>query len=181
MHITRTQFIYAIIALFNWFMRWAPGFAIRRGLLRGFDVCVASSSYVHRGLRLSAKGRLSIGAYTVLNRDCFLDNRMGICIGNSVSIAHGCRIYTLGHDIQTPDFALKGAPVHIEDHAVLFAHVMVMPGVTIGKGAVVYAGAVVSRDVPAFAVVAGNPARVVGARSREACHYKLNFDKWLAP
>lgn len=180
-HAHRTQAIYAVISLFNALMRWAPGFATRRGLLRRFGVRLTSTSHVHRGLRLSAKGRLSIGANTIINRDCFLDNRMNIRIGDSVSIAHGCRIYTLGHDIQMPDFALKGAPVIIEDHAVLFAHAMLMPGVTIGRGAVVYAGAVVSRDVPAFAVVAGNPARVVRTRPEQACRYQLHFDKWLAP
>lgn len=177
----RTQIIYVAIALFNTLLKVTPGFSTRRGLLRTFGVRVTSTSHVHRGLRLSAKGRLTIGAHTVINRDCFLDNRIDIRIGDSVSVAHGCRIYTLGHDIHADDFALKGAPVIIEDHAVLFAHAILMPGVTICRGAVVYAGAVVARDVPAFAVVAGNPARVVGSRSEAACRYELNFDKWLAP
>ena len=177
----RTQIIYVAIALLNALLKWVPGFSTRRGLLRVYGVRVTPTSHVHRGLRLSAKGRLTIGANTVVNRDCFFDNRVDIRIGDSVSVAHGCRIYTLGHDIQADDFALKGAPVIIEDHAVLFAHAMVMPGVTIRRGAVVYAGAVISRDVPAFAVVAGNPARVVRARPEEACRYELNFDIWLAP
>ncbi len=149
MNAMRTQVIYALIAVFNGLLRWLPGFAFRRSFLRVFGVSVTPTSHVHRALRLTAKGRLSIGKHTVINRECFLDNRMEIRIGDSVSMAHGCRIYTLGHDILASDFGLKGAPVNIEDHAVLFANAMVMPGVTIGRGAVVYAGAVVSRDVPA--------------------------------
>jgi maltose O-acetyltransferase len=66
----------------------------------------------------------------------------------------------------SPDFAGRTAPVVIEDFAWLGSRAMVLPGVTVGKGAVVAAGAVVTRDVPPYAIVGGVPARVIGERER---------------
>ncbi len=102
-------------------------------------------------MRLLDLGKLSVGIGTTISFGCILDNRRGISIGNNVAIAHCSSIYTLGHDVDAADFAVKGAPVIIEDDVCLFAHSMVMPGVRIGRGAIVYPGSVVTKDVPAYA------------------------------
>lgn len=106
-----------------------------------------------------------------------MDNRRGIVIGNNVGIAHNTKIYTLGHNINSAKFETKGAPVVIEDDAFVFSNSLIMPGVTIHKGAVVLAGSVVTKDVPAWSVVGGNPARVIRERSKRVdylqhyCYY----------
>ncbi len=65
-------------------------------------------------------------------------------------------------------------PVVIGDHVWIGARALICPGVTIGEGAVVGAGAVVTRDVAPYAIVAGNPARVIGQRTRDL-HYRTRY------
>ena len=84
---------------------------------------------------------------------------------SNVSISHYVRIVTGSHDVQSSHFDYKGAPVVIHDFAWVGIGAMILQGVTIGKGAVVCAGAVVTKDVPDFAIVAGIPAKVVGTRN----------------
>ena len=107
---------------------------------------------------------LSIGPCTVINRGCTLDRRGGLFIGKSVNISPEVAIFTAGHDPQSPSFCDFTSPVDIHDHAWIGTRAMIMPGVTVGCGAVVLPGAVVTRDVPAHAIVAGVPATVVGKR-----------------
>ena len=67
----------------------------------------------------------------------------------------------------------------IDDYAVLFAGAMVMPGVTLGKGAVVMAGSVVTKSVPPMRIVGGNPASDIGPREGEPA-YTLGRRYWFA-
>jgi maltose O-acetyltransferase len=97
-----------------------------------------------------------------------------LIIGNNVSIAGEVRIYTMEHDVDSPDFAETGAAVVIEDYVVIGSRVTILPGVHIGKGAVVASGAVVTKDVPSFTVVGGVPAVFIRNRSRDL-HYTLKF------
>lgn len=125
---------------------------------------VNSNATIHGGVRFFHVGRLSVGDGTVINRGVYLDNRIGIEIGSSVSVSHDVKIYSLGHEINDDLFTTKGRKVSIGDYAVIFAGAMIMPGVSIGKGAVVMAGSVVIRDVPEFHIVGGNPAVDLGVR-----------------
>lgn len=154
-------------------------FFVRPALYRLCKFRVDRSATIQGGVRFFHVGRLSVGAGTLINRGVFLDNRAGIGIGAHVSIAHDVRIYTLGHDVHDAGFAAKGKPVRIDDHAVLFANAMVMPGVHLGRGAVVMAGAVVTKDVPAMRIVGGNPAADIGPREGEPA-YALDRRFWLA-
>jgi hypothetical protein len=96
-----------------------------------------------------------------------------------VSIAHDARIYTMGHDVHDPTFATKAQSVRIDDHAVVFAGAMIMPGVHLGQGAVVMAGAVVTRSVPPLRIVGGNPAVDIGSRDVVPA-YRLQRRYWFA-
>lgn len=75
-----------------------------------------------------------------------------------------------------PDFAETGAPVRIEDYAWVSSHSVLLPGVTVGEGAVVAAGAVVAKSVPAYTLVGGNPARHIRDRTTDL-RYKLGYAK----
>lgn len=120
-----------------------------------------------------------VGQNCVINFGCYCDNRRGIYIGNNVGIAHNTKIYTLGHDLDDPKFKTKGAPVTINDNVFVFSNVLIMPGVTIGEGAVVLAGSVVTKDVEPWTIVGGNPARKIRERSR-GIDYKQIYRYWFA-
>ena len=124
-------------------------------------------------------GKFSMGNDSVINFGCYLDNRRGIRIGNNVGIAHDVKIYTLGHDIHSPKFETKGAPVIIEDDAFIFSNVLIMPGVTIHKGAVVLSGSVVVKDVPSRKIYGGNPAKEIGERKVDI-EYRQSYGYWFA-
>lgn len=118
--------------------------------------------------------RISIGDNCVINRRCYLDGREGIVIGNNVNISFETSIITLQHDVRCPNFSCKGAKVIINDNAWIGARSMILPGVTIGQGAVVAAGSVVVRDVPPYDVVGGTPARKISERAKDL-DYKTCF------
>lgn len=140
---------------------------------------MGAGSCIHRNCRFFHIGNLSIGKDSVINFGCFLDNRRGISIGNNVGIAHNTKIYTLGHDINSQYFETKGAPVVIEDNVFIFSNSLIMPGVTIHEGAIVLAGSVVTKDVDAYTVVGGNPAKYIKNRQRDI-KYKQNYNYWFA-
>ena len=152
---------------------------LRKWYLSCFGINIGSSSSIHRGCRFFHVGKFKMGDHSVINFGCYLDNRRGITIGNNVGISHNTKIYTLGHNIDSPRLETKGAPVIIEDDSFIFSNVLIMPGVTIGRGAIVLAGAVVTKDVPAWSVVGGNPARIIKKRTKEVA-YLRNYNYWFA-
>ena len=154
-------------------------FALRPMLYRACRFDIAPSATLQGGIRFFHVGRLSVGEGSLVNRGVYLDNRAGIAIGRQVSIAHDARIYTMGHDVHDACFATKGQPVRIDDYAVVFAAAMIMPGVHLGEGSVVMAGSVVTKDVPPFRIVGGNPAQDIGER-RARPAYRLDRRFWLA-
>ncbi len=127
----------------------------------------------HTGPRSTSRTRIRIGARTWVNRRACLDLRGGLEIGNDVSISPEVMILTAAHDPSDPTFRYVCSPVVIEDHVWIGSRAMVMPGVRIGRGAVVAAGAVVTRDVAPLTMVGGVPARQIGTRPESALRYEL--------
>lgn len=128
---------------------------------------------VYVGHRTMLKGyyrnQMHIGDETWIGQMCFFHSAGGIHIGAHVGIGPSVQILTSVHSEQGRAIAplhspVEMAPVHIEDEVNLGIGSIVMPGVRIGRGAIVGAGSVVSRDVPPFAVVAGAPARMLRER-----------------
>jgi len=151
----------------------------RRYYLRLFGIKIAEGSSIHRKCKFFHVGNLSMGVGGVINFGCYLDNRRGIKIGNNVGIAHNTKIYTLGHNIDSPKFETKGAPVVIEDNVFVFSNAIIMPGVTIHEGAIVLAGSVVTKNVESRMIVGGNPAKPIRKRTA-AIEYKSIYNYWFA-
>jgi len=168
-----------IIWLFNMLYNLMPFFVLKNFLLRMTGIRVGSGTVIHTPVRFLGMGRVSVGHGTVINSRCYIDNRVGVKVGSNVSIAHDTKIYSLGHDIDDPYFAEKGKSVEIEDYVCIFSNVLIMPGVRLGRGCVVYPGSVVTKDVEEYAVVGGNPARFVRYRAKDL-RYQLRYDYWLA-
>jgi acetyltransferase-like isoleucine patch superfamily enzyme len=169
------QVFFILIKLYNFIYGLFFFFILRYILLKiaGFNI---GRKTVIQSVRFFSFGKLTVGDNTIINSGCYLDNRRGIFIGNSVVIAHDSKLYTLGHDYNDPGFKTKGAPIYIEDFVVIFSNALIMPGVRIGKGAVVLSGAVVTRDVESNSVVGGNPAKFI--KKREQLHIKRPVYKY---
>lgn len=153
-----------------------PSHRFRNLVYRRAGVRLARSSSIHWRARFFAPEGLSVGEWTTVGNDAFFDAREGISIGSCVNIAAEVRIYTREHDVDDPYFRETGGPVVIEDYAYLGTRVTVLPGVRIGRGAVVASGAVVAKDVPAYVLAGGVPARAIKERSRDL-RYRLGYAK----
>ena len=127
----------------------------------------------HIGPRHVRRSGSRIGARTWINRDACLDLRGGIEIGSDVSISPEVMVLTAQHDMNHPRFQYVSERVVIDDHVWIGARATIMPGVTIGHGAVIAAGAVVTRDVDPLTVVGGVPARAITVRDASAVDYEL--------
>ncbi len=131
------------------------------------------SGTVHMWARFFEPRNIVIGVDSIVGDHAFLDGRDKLIIGNHVDIASGVMIFNSEHDLNSDDFGAILAPVKIEDYVFIGPRTIIMPGVTIGKGAVIAGGAVVTKDVPEFTIVGGVPAKVIGARTNTDPHYRL--------
>ncbi len=115
------------------------------------------------------KNELRIGDGTWIGQQCFFHAAGGLTIGKNVGIGPGVKIITSVHDEAGRGLAVLHspvtfAPVVIEDDVDLGVNSIILPGVTVGKGAIVGAGAVVNKDVAPYTIVAGVPAKVLRER-----------------
>ena len=138
--------------------------------LRG-DISLAADSSVFYGAVLRGDtASITIGEGSFLNRGCYLMDCAPIALGKHVFMGPDCGVYTAVHpfDAASRNTGLeKALPVTIEDEVWLGGHVTILPGVTIGRGSIIGAGSVVTKDVPAGVVAAGNPCRVLRALTEE--------------
>jgi putative colanic acid biosynthesis acetyltransferase WcaF len=155
---------------------YIPSHRVRNFVYRRFGLRLAKQSALHWRARFFAPEGVEIGPHTTIGNDAFLDGRQGLKIGSCVNIAGEVRIYTLEHDLDDPLFAGKGGPVVIEDYVAIGTRVLILPGVTIGRGAAVASGAVVTKNVDPYAVVGGVPARFIRERSRDL-RYRLGHGR----
>ena len=141
-----------------------------------YHLQIGVQSSIHRKCRMihGYNGHIVIGNNCVINYDVVLDGREGIMIGDNVNIAEGSAIYTLQHDIDDPHFGTEGGPVTIDNHVFIGVNSLILPRVHIGEGAVIAAGAVVTRSVEPYTVVGGIPARFIRYRNRNIS-YKTNY------
>jgi len=147
---------------------FVPSHRLRRLLYRRvLHMSIADTAIIYGGAEIRDGWNITIGENTSIGHHAILDGRDGLTIGDNVNLSTGVWIWTLQHDPQSPTFAVEGGPVVIEDHAWLSCRVTVLPAVRVGRGAVVAAGAVVTKSVDPFTIVGGVPAKVIGERSRE--------------
>jgi acetyltransferase-like isoleucine patch superfamily enzyme len=157
-----------------------PSHAIRNGWLKIYLPDFGSGTFVQSRCRFLNGRKVHFGKRNVINFGCLFDGRkFHIRTGDDVSIGPEATILTLGHDPQSPDFADRGGDVIIGHRVWVAYRAIILPGITIGDGAVIGAGAVVTKNVEPFAIMAGNPARKIGERNKDL-RYELNFAPWLS-
>jgi acetyltransferase-like isoleucine patch superfamily enzyme len=150
---------------------YLPFHTLRIFCLRVLKAKVGKRTGIYRGFEVRRPRLLTIGNSSVIGHGALLDARCGLTIGDNVNLSNEVMVWTLHHDYNDSNFAQTGAPVTIGNYAWICSRAIILPGVTIGEGAVVAAGAVVTRDVAPYTVVGGVPAKPIAKRNEH-----LNYD-----
>ncbi|MEM4724069.1 MAG: acyltransferase [Candidatus Hadarchaeum sp.] len=167
----------ALLMVTNRIVARIPSHAVRLWFYRSvMEFSIGRHSYILMDVWFDQRGRFSMGEGSVINERCRIDNRGGVRIGNGVSVSADVIILTADHDLRDRQFSSREREVVIGDCVFVGTRALILPGVTIGHGAAIGAGAVVTRDVPERAVVAGVPARQIGERP-EGLDYRLNYGR----
>lgn len=148
---------------------------------KGHEIAPLATLPNHLG---GGPGILRIGRETAIGASVSIALRADVTIGSRVVISDGVKLMTGSHDPQDPEFKGFAAPIVVKDYAWIATHSLILPGVTIGRGAVVGTGSVVRVDVPDYAIVFGNPARVQAPPRNSALDYSpirfvALFEAWL--
>ncbi len=146
-----------------------PSLHLRRWIYKSLGAKIGKRVVMHVGTEIRSLECLTIGDGTIIGDNALLDARSGLVFGRNVNLSSNVSIYTLQHDHRDPQFGVpnpqqRRLDVKVCDRAWIGSNVVVLPGVTIGEGAVCCAGCVVTKDVEPYAVVAGIPAKKVGER-----------------
>ncbi|NEU14578.1 acyltransferase [Methylobacterium sp. BTF04] len=150
-----------------------PYFARHFYMRKMCGIKVGKHTSVHWGCFFTGNN-IIIDDNSVINRFCYVDGRGPLYIGKNVNISHYTIIHTLTHVTNSPSFHAIAKPVALMDHCWIGARAIILPGVTVGEGSVVAAGSVVVKDVPPYTIVGGNPAKIIGQRTRDL-QYKTTY------
>lgn len=145
----------------------------RKSYLNLLHCKIGRGSFIMKKCYILNPWNLCIGNHSHINRDCIIDARNRITIGNNVSISHRVSIMTGSHNKDSRHFDYTAQPIVIDDYVWIGIGSTILQGVHIGCGAVVCAGAVVNRDIAPFTIVGGVPAKVIGSR-RKDLDYECN-------
>jgi len=159
--------------LFLWLVGYIPSHLIRNFIYQLCGIEIGRGSTIHMGARFYQPNNIKIGEGTIIGDHAFLDGRSSLKIGSHVDIASQVMIYNSEHDLESQTMKAKEEPVIIGDYCFIGPRAIIMPGVTLGKGAVVAGGAVVTKDVPAGVVVGGVPAKKIKDRGLKNYNYRL--------
>ncbi len=150
-----------------------PSHTVRLFFFGMAGVKIGKGSRIHVGCRFFNPHGVVIGEDSIIGNNAFLDGRARLSIGSHVTVSSDVLIYNSQHDIDSDDFHAVELPVEIEDYVYIGPRSIILPGVKIGYGAVVAAGAVVSHDIASRDVVGGVPARIIRQRKGEKYTYLL--------
>ena len=137
------------------------------------------SSTIYMGANFFNPIGITIGADTAIGDHCFLDGRAPLRIGDHVGIASQVLIYNDEHDIHSDNYGNSFGPVTIGNYVFIGPRAIILPNVTIGQGAVVAAGAIVTKDIPEFEIWGGVPAKKIADREVKKLDYKIGRAMWF--
>ena len=155
------------------FVGFIPIHFIRKFFYIISGVKMPFNSTIHIGANFFKPSNITIGHDTIIGDHCFLDGRAPLKIGSHVGIASQVLIYNDEHDINSLDYGNSFGPVEIGDYVFIGPRAIILPNIKIGKGAVVAAGAVVTKDIPDFEIWGGIPAKKINDRQNKNPNYKI--------
>lgn len=154
-----------------------PSHSVRNFVYRYIcGMYIAEKVVIYYGVEIRKPANISIGKGSIIGDYAILDGRNGIIVGENVVLASNVSIWTEQHDHRDPWFRCdtkERNPVVIDDRAWIGPNTVILHSVHVGEGAVVAAGAVVTKDVPPYTIVAGIPAKKVAERNRDL-RYSFN-------
>ena len=156
-------------------VRAALGPEARIQALRALGAQIGDNVFIGARFAVSDPAKLSIGYNTKLPGKVWIDSAYGVSIGHDVAVNDDLTILSAEHDVNSVTFAGTGEATSIGDYAWLPTKIIILPGANVGEGAVVAAGSVVTRPVPPYTIVGGNPAREIGPRVRQPYMYAPGF------
>lgn len=179
----REAFRRSFVRYYNWWQDFklflmncvgnCPFWFWRKFIYEAGGLKIGNKSKIHIGARFFEPSGIKIGEDSLVGEFSFLDGRAILKIGNHVDIASGVMIYNSEHDVEDEKFSATISEVEIGDYVFIGPRAIILPGVSIGRGAVVAAGAVVTSDVAPFKIVGGIPAKEIGERKNKDLHYRL--------
>jgi putative colanic acid biosynthesis acetyltransferase WcaF len=160
---------------FNDFITHLPWHWLRLGFLRLFNKNIHKSVVILMHVRILNFWKIKISERVVINQYCLLDCRKySIYIGHDTDIGPYCRIWTLEHDPHGNSHELIGGDVIIEDHVWAASAVTILPGVIIGRGAVLANSSLITKNVNSLDIIGGVPGKLIGKRKNEL-GYSLKY------
>jgi len=145
-----------------------PLHAWRSLLLRCFGARLGRNCHIYPSARIWAPWNLVCGDVVALADGAEIYNPWTVTLGSHSTISQQAYVCTASHDVDDPAFPMVGAPVTIGDHAWICARAAVLPGVSLGPGAVLALGSIATHDLAQWTLYAGAPARPMRERKRHA-------------
>lgn len=147
----------------------------RRTYLELLGAQIGKGSFIMKKNYFLNPWQLTIGEYSHINYGCIIDARNAINIGNNVSISFNVSLITGSHNMNSEGFDYIAKPITIDDNVWIGIGATILQGVHIGKGAVICAGAIVTKDVPEYSIVGGIPAKLIGERKKDLQYHCMGY------
>ncbi len=164
---TLTLLSFWIINLFYIFLNLMPPF-VRNIMFKIFLKKCGKNVMIDYGVMIRYPWLVEIGHNVAINRNCsFYPSLMKKCkivIGNNVTIAYNVSFIAGSQDHRYKKLPDKGGEITVEDYAYIGCNVVILPGITVGEGSVIGAGAVVTKDVNPYTIIGGVPAKEICKR-----------------
>lgn len=174
LHRIKTQIAILIIGYEKYLMhriKLFPSHSVRNFVYRHvYLINMQKDSVIYFGCEIRSGVNLHIGKGSIIGDNCILDARQGIYIGENVNLSSEVHLWTEAHDVNDSYFRSmprNRGPIYVGNRVWLGSNVTVLDNVKIGEGAVVCSGAIVTKDVESFAIMAGIPARKIGERNMD--------------
>jgi maltose O-acetyltransferase len=173
------KMVYYAITLFgNVVINKIPSRHIRKWFYQIMGAKMGENTFPFRRVEVLLPKGLQLADGVAVGWFVLLDARGGITIDHDTNISSYVKMITGSHDIDEPDFTADFKPIHIGHHCWIGTGATILQGVNIGDGAVIAAGAVVTKDIPAYEIWGGVPAKCIRKRA-ENLNYKIGAPPML--
>ena len=143
---------------------WNPFMGIKIVLLKMFGAKIGKGLVIKNNVCIKFPWKLTLGDNVWLGEGCWIDNLDKVTIGNNVCISQGALLLTGNHDYTSKSFDYRNAPIIVEDGAWIGAKAVVCPGVTVRSHAVLTVASIVTKEMEAYGIYQGNPAKIIRKR-----------------